>query len=143
MTFTEIIQTKLNDLGFKNKVTGYITPKTDLTSDTRTAFKDFKKTVKGFPDNAYFDLNVLKVLDQQYYKKFPNSSLPKSAVSGWSSNIKYAGRGADGSPVIIPEIVTPDSIYNVKPESDNLKIIYGIAVIGAVLYFMNKKKKKK
>jgi hypothetical protein len=139
MNASAVLQTKLKDLGYPLSVTGVLSPATKPDSDFRLAIRNFKKTVAGFPDNIYFDSNVLKVIDQKFYQRFPSSDLPKSYYAGWNADLVYGDSSGNSG------IVNPDDLYKLPAVVNDNKpmILYGIVVAGLAYYFLKVKGKKK
>lgn len=146
-TYTEIIQIKLNSLGYPNKVTGFITKAPDFSSDSRIAIANFNRNT-GYNNGAYIDKTFLVNLDNAYKKKFPDKPLPNSYFEGWSKQLVYGSGNA-----IIPEIVpdnNDDTNIIVKPESKNfldtipksIKLIGGGIIIAIIINKLNQKKRR-
>ena len=146
MTPTSIIQQKLADLGYPNVVSGYITPSSDMTSDTRRAIAMFN-TNRNYDNGGYINSNFLKSLDATYNSNFPSSQLPVSYYAGWNKDLQYkTSSGTDITTPVHNADNTPDDepspdITDIS-HPDNYKLYAGIA--GAVLLFfmLNKKKKR-
>lgn len=166
-TFTEIMQIKLNALGYKNAITGYITKPPDFSSDTRVAIANFNKDCK-YNNGAYVDKTMLVNLDKAYKKQFPDTPLPNSYFKGWSKKIVYGSKSSSDSsnssnkitpvsPVVIDDSsaknnIAPydkhseDDIIDISDssgsgESDSMMMIAGACLLVLVIVMMNKKGK--
>lgn len=139
MTATEIIQRKLNELGFKCDVSGVIGTTRNIADSTRQAIVQFKKA-SGIGSDFYINSDFLKLLDSKYFSKFPSSGYPKSSYKGWNLDLNIKD-----VKVLIPEIVDNEDTIPATIESDDNVLMYAgvIALLGALYFMMNKKKKRR
>ncbi len=148
MTSTEIIQRKLNELGFNCPITGVIGTVSNYSDGTRLAIKAFKKST-GIGNDIYINRPFLEKLDSVYNQKIPYNSYPISAFKGWNLSLNISdSKPADSNSANIIDRTAPDSeiiIDEQQGEISDDKMMYiggGLALL-IVLYLMKNKKKKR
>lgn len=123
MKYVEIIQTKLNVLGYANKVTGYVVKPPDFQNDeTRIAIARFNHDM-NYENGGYINATFLKNLDREYKRKASSTPLPDSYFSGWNKKLTYyPGNVIPSSSSIKPA----GNINPIDPFSKPVKVVEGL-----------------